>query len=237
MTTPYKETQNHEVVSIVLCTFNRARLVRRAIESVFAQTYPHWELLIIDDGSTDHSEEKLLPLAKRDRRVMYVRQANKGLAGARNTGIALASGTYVTFLDSDDEYRSNHLQKRVAFMRSHPRVDVLHGGIAPAGPRSKHYVVDLTSPGRKIHVGKCLASGTIFARRSVLKRVGGFRDVNFGEDFDLMKRLQKKYAVKRVPWATYVYHTETSNRLCDLYEDGGEAAIVRFRKRGSSSRS
>jgi hypothetical protein len=119
-------------------------------------------------------------------------------------------------------------------MQSRSNVDVLHGGIVPIGPRSGHYVVDLTAKGRKIHVTKCLASGTIFAKRSVLRQVRGFRDVSFGEDYDLMQRLSRRFVVKRVRWPTYKYHTEVPDRLCALYERGGEAAIVHFRKQGSA---
>jgi hypothetical protein len=148
--------------------------------------------------------------------------------------LALASGSYVTFLDSDDEYRKNHIAKRLNYMERNSTVDALHGGITLVGPRSKHYVLDLSKKGRKIHLSKCFASGTIFAKRSILRRVGGFRNIGFGEDYDLMKRLIKKHVVRKVGWPTYVYHTESSNRLCTLYEEGGELAIQRFRMHQSS---
>jgi glycosyltransferase involved in cell wall biosynthesis len=188
----------------------------------------------VDDGSTDRTDRIVVSLAKKDSRLLYVHQKNKGLAEARNVGLALAAGSYVTFLDSDDEYRKTHLAKRLRYMKRNSKVDALHGGITLVGPRSKHYVPDLSKEGRKIHLAKCFASGTIFTKRSVLRRVGGFRNIGFGEDYDLVKRLMKKHVVRRVHWPTYVYHTESSNRLCALYEEGGEPAIYRFRMHQSS---
>jgi glycosyltransferase involved in cell wall biosynthesis len=94
--------------SIVIPTFNRAKLIESAINSVLAQTFTDWELIIVDDGSTDKTKEVVVPYLK-DSRIRYHFQENKELNGARNTGIRLAQGKYLCFLDDDDFYLENHL--------------------------------------------------------------------------------------------------------------------------------
>ena len=89
------------LVSIILPTYNRADTIRRAIRSVEAQTYTNWELIVIDDGSTDGTADQVAGL---DARVRIIRQGNQGTAGARNAGLKASRGEYLAFLDSDDEW-------------------------------------------------------------------------------------------------------------------------------------
>ncbi len=100
------------LVSIVIPTFNRARYLREAIDSVLHQTYSHWELIIVDDGSTDETQSNLETLA--DARVQVVRRPHEGsVARARNVGLERARGRYVAFLDSDDRWMPSKLQLQV----------------------------------------------------------------------------------------------------------------------------
>lgn len=223
------QTKTSPVISIILCTFNRKRLLSRALRSVFRQTYRSWELIIIDDGSTDGSERLLLPLAQRDGRILYTRHANKGLAQSRNTGLKLARGKYVTFLDSDDEYRRDHLSLHLSHLQSHPKLDAIFGGMKVLGPRAKHHVPDVNKPGKVIHVSKCHAAGTLFAKRKCISALRGFREIAFSEDYDLISRLKRRFNVRRVHHPTYMYHVDAENRLCDLFEKDGVRGILRYR--------
>ncbi len=227
MTTP--QSNNEPLVSVILCTYNRERLVRRAIKSVLRQSYTNWELIIIDDGSTDDTDRMVLPVVKRDRRLRFVRHANKGLALSRNDGIALAQGAFIAFLDSDDEYAEKHLECRIHFMRRRRDVGLVYGGIRCVGPNKRQFVPDVERPGTMIHVSKCFTSGTIVARRSVLLRAGGFRNVVFAEDYDLVQRIKTFTRIARSRSATYIYHVDADDRLCDLYAKGGEEGILNFR--------
>jgi glycosyltransferase involved in cell wall biosynthesis len=101
--------------SIVIPTFNRAKLIETAINSVIEQTFTDWELIVVDDGSTDETQTVVAPYLK-DARIRYHFQENKELNGARNTGIELAHGTYVCFLDDDDYYLENHLGVMAGFI-------------------------------------------------------------------------------------------------------------------------
>ncbi len=218
-------------VSIILCTFDRKHLLPRALASVQKQKFRSWELILVDDGSTDGSERLLLSFQRKEPRSVYFRQPNKGLAEARNAGLNIAGGKYVTFLDSDDEYLPNHLQKRITYLHSHPDLDAVHGGLKPAGPREKQYVPDVNNPGGKIHVSLCHAAGTLVVKRTCLLSIKGFRQIPFSEDYDCIRRLEKRFAVRRVSFPTYLYHVDADNRLCDLFEEGGEERILQYRGR------
>ena len=104
-------------VSIILPTYNRIDVIGRAIASIIVQTHQDWELLVIDDGSDDGTVERLDGL---DPRIRCIRQANQGVAAARNTGIAAATGRFVAFMDSDDAWRPQFLALTTAFLRAHP---------------------------------------------------------------------------------------------------------------------
>ncbi len=105
------------LVSIILPTFNRAEFLGAALDSVFAQTYRHWELVIVDDGSIDDTVRVLKRYE--DSRILYVYQENQGVSAARNTGASRCSGEVMALLDSDDEWLPKKLEKQLAYMREH----------------------------------------------------------------------------------------------------------------------
>jgi glycosyltransferase involved in cell wall biosynthesis len=106
-----------KTVSIILPTYNRADTIVRAIESVQAQTFQDWELIVVDDGSTDGTAELIANL---EPRMTLIRQENRGFTEARNVGIRASTGEYLAFLDSDDEFMPHHLELCVAFLEAHP---------------------------------------------------------------------------------------------------------------------
>ncbi|MHB1049229.1 MAG: glycosyltransferase family 2 protein [Bacteroidota bacterium] len=206
-------------VSVILCTYNRAALLPRAISSVLRQTYADWELIIIDDGSTDSTRSVVRKFIKDEKRIRYFYQKNKGLAGARNEGMRKAMGDFLTFLDSDDAYHPEHLHRRVLFLQRHADVDFLHGGMRLVGPKKKHYVVDMTDPAKKIHLRRCHVGGTFFFRRKIRSRVRTFSAIPFGEDFDFYRRAEQHFVIRKVGFPTYIYHLDSENRLCDIFTE------------------
>lgn len=111
-------------VSVIIPFYNRLDLLFEAIESVLDQTYKNWELILIDDGSTDDIHE-LLEFIKRDQRIIYKRQDHKGVSSARNLGIKIASGDYIAFLDSDDLFLPEKLELQLRYMMEN-EYDVSH---------------------------------------------------------------------------------------------------------------
>ena len=221
--------RNEPLVSVILCTYNRAGLVERAIRSVFRQTYRRWELVLVDDGSTDGSELALAQLATSDRRVVLISRANRGLARSRNEGLAIARGTYVAFLDSDDEYRPSHLRRHVDAMLRRPELDFLLGTPEVVGPKLAQYVPDVERPGKRIHISRCHSAGSLFAKRSMLVASGGFPIQEFAEDYALIMKLMGAHRWDRVRISTYVINCGSSGRMCDIYGKGGAKGLQTFR--------
>lgn len=115
-------------VTIVLPTYNRASFLPRALASIRAQQLTDWELVVVDDGSTDATPSIVASLAQPfHSRVTYLRQANKGAYAARNTGLLHARGRYVAFFDSDDEWLPHHLHDCHAALEANPDVDWVYG--------------------------------------------------------------------------------------------------------------
>lgn len=117
--------QNH-LVSIVIATFNRANLISETIESVQEQTYPHWECIIVDDGSSDKTEDVVQTYIDKDPRIKFFKRPSdrpKGPNASRNFGIENSQGTYIMSLDSDDWLLKEHLEMKVAILDGNPSCD------------------------------------------------------------------------------------------------------------------
>src|SRR5665648_542876 len=109
---------NNNKVSIITPAHNSASYIADTIESVISQTYQNWELIIIDDYSTDNSRDIIIEYSKKDKRIVPIfLETNLGAAQARNSGLKKASGRYIAFLDSDDQWLQHKLEKQVKFMQ------------------------------------------------------------------------------------------------------------------------
>jgi glycosyltransferase involved in cell wall biosynthesis len=118
---------DHPAVSVVIPTYNRERWLPLSIESVKRQTFQDWELILVDDHSTDQTRTLIVESARQDARIRYARNERKrGPAGARNHGIQLARGRFIAFLDSDDEWEDFHLARMVYYLEKYPsQIDVI----------------------------------------------------------------------------------------------------------------
>lgn len=112
------------LVSVMMPAYNAGRFIGRAIESVLAQTCADWELVIVDDGSTD--DTAAIAAAFGDARITLMRQANAGEAAARNTALSRARGTWLAFLDADDAYLPHHLETALGYLERHPGCDAVY---------------------------------------------------------------------------------------------------------------
>lgn len=128
---------NEPTVSIILPTYNRAAFLPEALASIRAQTFTDWELIIVDDGSTDETKDLIARLtADVPQQVYYLYQHNQGAYGARNTGLDHAAGKYVAFYDSDDQWLPHHLARCVAALDEHRDVDWVYGACRIVDQRS-----------------------------------------------------------------------------------------------------
>ena len=118
---------SEKLFSIIMPAYNAEKLIAASIESVIAQTYPNFELIVIDDCSADHTVEIVQNYIARDKRVnLLKKEKNQGVAEARNTGLNHAKGDFVAFLDSDDKWAEDKLEKQLAVLKERNDVDVVY---------------------------------------------------------------------------------------------------------------
>ncbi len=197
--------------SVVVCTYNRARLLLRALRSLLHQTWRDWEAIIVDDGSTDATPLLLAAAAAEEPRLRPFRTAHRGAGAARWYGIRRARGTFITFLDSDDEYHPEHLELRARYVLACPDVDFLHGGVEIIGPP---LVPDRHNPGRWIPVSECVVGGTFVVRRTLVLQLG-YPRCTFADDARFFERLHAAgIEPVVVPFPTYRYYRTTPDSLC-----------------------
>ncbi len=213
--------------SIIMPTYNRSRLTVKAIESVLAQTFTDWELLVIDDGSRDGTYDFVTAATNDDKRARYHYATNRGLAMARNIGLSMGQGKYFTFLDSDDEYLPDHLQLRAEYLKANPKVELLHGGIEVIG---SSMVADKHDPSKQISISECVVGGTFVIRRDLAERLEGFHDVAYGDDADFFARAESAGAViHKMNVPTYRYNRTESDSLTAIAGREGIEGIAKFR--------
>ena len=185
------------MIDIIIPSYNRKPLLKRAVHSVYNQTYKNWRLFIVDDGSTDGTslqdygrKAKILRLSK-----------NKGVSFARNYGIKNTQADWIAFLDSDDEWKENKLEKQVQFLHKNPSAVLIHcnelwiknGRILnqkkhhkKRGGRIFYFCIDLC----------CISPSAVLIKRSVFEELGLFReDFPVCEDYEFWLRLSARYEV------------------------------------------
>lgn len=203
--------------SILIPTFNRCLQLRLAIESVKAQTFSDWELIVIDDGSNDGTPEMMEIIAEEEPRIRYCWQENQGPAKSRNNGFLQSRGQFITFLDSDDQYKPDHLEWRASILTTNPKIEMLYGGIEIVG---NPWVADREDTARLIHLeSRDIGVGGAFVlRRKVFSDLGGFPDVKYSEDGLLLTRAKNKgCSIRYIAEKTYVYNRNTPDSICTKF--------------------
>ncbi len=181
-------------VSVITPTYNRADMIGGAIQSVLDQTYVDWELIVVDDGSTDNTAEVVS--AYDDPRMEYIYQENRKLPGARNTGLRAAKGEYVAFLDSDDVFLPGKLELQVAVLDQKPGIGLVASGWTEINAERRPIrTVRPWRLGRGLTLSDWLYACpfnvlTVLVRREWLDRVGLFDEQqHYVEDWDLWLRM------------------------------------------------
>lgn len=186
-------------VSVIIPTYNRSRMVVRAISSVLLQTYKDYEIVVVDDGSDDGTREAVAQFG--DRILYRALPENLGVSAARNAGIRLSRSPFLAFLDSDDYWFSRKLSVQMAFFASHPQAAIcqteerwVRNG-RRVNPRKKHLKPsgDIFEPSLRL----CLVSpSSVALKRSLLDEVGWFDEaLPACEDFDLWLRISCRHPV------------------------------------------
>lgn len=178
------------LVSVIIATYNRADLLRLTVQSVVAQTYPHVEIIVVDDGSTDHTSRIMQAFSDR---VRYVHQENQGTDAALAHGYALATGDYINFLDHDDLMMPSKLAQQVRILRQQPEISLVHCGyhhIDEQGALLQQAVVlPDENPVVELLAANYIWSGAPLIRRTCLAEVGTFDESIWCSDWDLWLRI------------------------------------------------
>ncbi|MCL5951129.1 MAG: glycosyltransferase [Chloroflexi bacterium] len=225
-------------VSVVIPTYNRAQLIRETLRSVLAQTYHDFEVVVIDDGSTDNTQEALVAYGSQ---IRYFRKDNGGQASARNLGIRVASGEYIAFLDSDDLWLPSKLEEQVTTLVTartkwvYCDAELFDGA---TGRTVGLYSRQNNRPyeghvARQLLLNDFIASPTPIIHREVFDRVGYFDEsalLRSREDWEMWLRIAPHYSVAYLakPLARYRLHSGSVTRGQDIltwYES--EIAVIR----------
>lgn len=215
-------SERHPRVSVVLPTYNRAGLLARAIDSVLGQTFKSYELIVVDDGSTDHTQHLLAAYAGR---LTILRQPNRGVSTARNRGITAASGDLIALLDSDDYWLPRKLERQAAFFDDHPDALIcqteelwIRNGVR-VNPGRRHAKTGGMIFEKSLPLCMVSPSAVMF-RRTLLDEVGLFDEsLPACEDYDLWLRITWKYPVHLIQEALTVKrggHDDQLSRMPEL---------------------
>lgn len=195
------------LVTVLTATYNRALVLPEAIRSVLEQDFDDWEYFILDDGSTDNTQETVRPFLV-DKRIRYFALAHAGQTAALNVGIEKAESEFIAFLDSDDKLFPNHLSYCLTAIQKNPKLDFVLGRfkLELKNPEKKFFVDDFYRPGKKLPLEKItVATGLFFGKRERFLGAGGFQKNRF-LDIGLFDRMQKKgFCWKRLQKPTYLY--------------------------------
>ena len=211
-------------VSVVIPTYNRAETVARAIRSALSQTLQGLEVIVVDDGSTDDTVDVV---ARFGAAVRYVKQANRGVAAARNRGVEMAWSDYVAFLDSDDEWLPEKLERQMALLEQDPSLGfvyseahVVDGAARRVGikPETRH-----AETLEELLRGNFVPTLTVVARRERVLAAGGFDTTLSGpEDYDLWMRLAARHPFRDIAEPLALYHQSDGGLSADPTRIYGE---------------
>ena len=203
---------NQTKVSVLMAVYNTDfSYIKRAIDSVLIQDFQDFELIIIDDGSTVTNRESLLQYAqKNEDKIVYIRHSNRGQSESINRGILNSVGEFITIIDGDDEYKSNHLSSCLREIKEEDLICSTTETIVDTN--DDYYVPDKNDTKKLIHLDETILFGTLFGRKKVFSSFS-FKS-GFAADADFYERAKTQFRVKKVDLRTYIYHRNIPNSIC-----------------------
>ncbi|GIU81227.1 MAG: glycosyltransferase [Acidobacteria bacterium] len=180
--------------SVIIPTYNRAQFIKQTIESVLNQTFTDFEIIVVDDGSTDNTKEVVESI--KDERIVYHYKRNEERSVARNTGVKLARGEYVTFLDSDDLLYENHLQTALEMVEKYNQPEWFHLGyeiknLADGTCKKINFLPEIANS--KLIEGNHLSCRGVFIRKDIALKNPFNPKLSSSEDYELWLRLASRY--------------------------------------------
>ena len=205
---------NNPFFSVVIPTYNRAGFIRKTIESVLAQSFQDFEIILIDDGSTDNTETIVKSI--NSNKITYYKKENAERAAARNFGAKISNGQYINFLDSDDILYINHLQVAHEFTDHHKGVEIFHLGydIKDESDTLLRSVANIQSINNQILFGNILSCNGVFMKKEIIiqNQFNEDRSLSSLEDWELWIRMSARYSFlnSNTITSTVIQHNERS---------------------------
>lgn len=218
------------LVSVIIATYNRADFLKKALTSVLGQSYSNLEIIVVDDGSNDHTDTVVAGFDSS--RIIYLRQENRGCSAARNRGLATSRGEYVAFLDSDDRFHPEKLAKQLAALEAHPECGMCYTSAIVEDGQGQEIIRPGDQAGSDPYY-RAVESGwlydriafylpvtvllpTVMVRSSILRKVGGFDETLYRfEDTDLWRRISRITPLLALDAPMTIVVTHDGNRLRD----------------------
>ena len=207
------------LVSIIIPAYNAATFLSEVIKSVLNQSYQNWELLVIDDGSTDSTAALADDFSKKDSRIRLISKENGGVSAARNLGAQLAKGELLAFLDSDDLWLPDKISAHVSYMNAHPKVGISFARvelIATEGTTTNKFtnnITDTLQPQDLFYSNPTVTTSNLVIRKSIFQDLNGFDEsMQYNEDIDLLFRLsiQNNWKIESIDQVLVQYRLHSS---------------------------
>lgn len=221
------------MISVVIPLYNKEKLIANTLQTVFDQTFRDFEIVIVNDGSTDGSADVVRGID--DPRIRLIEQSNGGVSAARNRGVAESRGEYIAFLDADDEWKPDYLATQYALAEKYPQCSVFavnyefrdtQGKTTPTIIRKLPFNEEDGVLTNYFEVASCshppICSISIMVRKNAIESIGGFQvGIKSGEDLITWARLAVKYdiAYSKVPYAIYVVPAKKNRVGCRRMEN------------------
>lgn len=198
-------------IAVIMSVYNTSfRLIKRAIDSVLNQDFQDFELIIVDDGSNNDTQNQILNYAlKFEDKITYLRHKNRSQAESINRGMLISNSEFITVIDADDEYKTNHLSTCLSEIKS---LDLIASTTETiVNHESDYYVPDRFDNKQVIHVDNCILFATLFGKKEVFTKLS-FHNM-YAADANFYERASQKFDVKKLDLRTYVYYRNNLDSL------------------------
>ncbi|MDB9374431.1 glycosyltransferase family 2 protein [Nodularia sphaerocarpa] len=237
---------NMPLVSVIMAAYNAEIFISKTLNSILAQTYKNIEVIVVDDGSQDKTSEIVESFAKKDHRVILLKQANSGVAVARNLAIENSHGEYIAPIDADDIWYPQNIEKQLqSLLKSEPSVGLVYAWsiYIDENDLPMNMILDSTEEGevclKFVNINFIGHASATLIRRECFEQIGGyntqFREQNAQgcEDFDLYLRIAEKYEFRVVPEILIGYRQVFGSMSCNslAMEKSRKLALVDFQCR------
>lgn len=209
-------------ISIIMPTYNRERLVLRSIQSILDQTYTNWELIIVDDGSTDSTQQVVQSV--NDQRISYIKnQKNMGAALSRNKGVQLANYNYLAFQDSDDVWKPGKLEKQMCYLSKHAEFDLVYSSFVNHHLDGRKVQVPNDQIGERegnllstLLINNVIGTPTILVKKETFENNRGFDETLCAlEDWDFVLRVSESSRIGFIPDVLVEAYQTKGSLSCD----------------------